>query len=287
MKQDGLILLVRADGTVLGTSPYKADFVGKSISSMDFWKNHVLTDSDNHTYNITTELDGIERYFLSNKVKDYPIYIISSCDKEQVLELWQEQLIQNILSIILVVIAFFFLGKFIYNLIQRLESALNIITENSHTDHLTGIFNRRLFNERFNIELQRAERYGTPFTLAEIDIDYFKRINDTFGHDVGDRVLVIFSALLKDNIRESDILARWGGEEFVILFTSTPLEQAIISLEKLVNLVKKTDFGLNYPISFSAGITQYHIGDQCETMLTRADSLLYLSKTNGRDQITS
>lgn len=112
------------------------------------------------------------------------------------------------------------------------------------TDPLTGVPNRRHFNERVADEISRSRRYDTPLTLAIADIDHFKHINDDFGHDVGDRALKSFSAELQAHIRKSDFLARFGGEEFVLLLPETDLDHGVRVVEKIRRMIAEFSFAL-------------------------------------------
>ncbi|MDH5559637.1 MAG: GGDEF domain-containing protein [Deltaproteobacteria bacterium] len=174
---------------------------------------------------------------------------------------------------------------------ELIESAeklrrLNLQLENlSLTDPLTEIFNRRKFNLDLQKELARYKRYGTPFSVIFMDIDYFKKINDDFGHVVGDCVLKDFSKLIKKNLRQIDILARWGGEEFVILSTESTKKMAMQLAEKLRAAVQKHIFEGVGSITCSFGVSQIQEKDCVEIIQKRADNALYLAKKSGRNKV--
>lgn len=153
------------------------------------------------------------------------------------------------------------------------------------TDALTGIFNRH----RFNVELEDAfalyQRYETPIALAVIDIDYFKKINDTYGHHTGDKTLVSFAALLQKQMRKTDKLARWGGEEFVILFINTELSGALIAAEGLLDAIRDFVFDEVGSVTCSIGLAELMGSDTPESFLQRADTSLYRAKEQGRNRI--
>jgi diguanylate cyclase (GGDEF)-like protein/PAS domain S-box-containing protein len=155
------------------------------------------------------------------------------------------------------------------------------------TDTLTGVFNRRRFNEFFTSELARAKRYGTTFGMIILDIDHFKHINDTYGHQAGDGVLVQLSSLISSNLRNTDVFARWGGEEFVILTLSCEVECPRQLSEKLRALIEKHAFPEVGKITCSFGITEFREGDNQETMVKRADTCLYRAKESGRNRVES
>jgi diguanylate cyclase len=123
-----------------------------------------------------------------------------------------------------------------------------------------------------------------------LDIDFFKRINDEFGHLVGDKVLRMIAKEMKRNCRESDFLARFGGEEFILLLPQTPLHDAVLAVEKIRKHIETRPFHFQnkpVPLTISAGVAQYSNGEEIETWLARADSALYSSKRNGRNQVSS
>ncbi|NOY79087.1 MAG: sensor domain-containing diguanylate cyclase [Calditrichaeota bacterium] len=162
--------------------------------------------------------------------------------------------------------------------------------ESTILDELTGIFNRRYFNKTFQREIKRAERYKRNLSVLMIDIDDFKVINDTFGHLKGDDVLQAIAAILKNNIRRTDILFRYGGEEFVILLPETPLNSAIRVGEKLRKAVQGhfnlTDYQISgQTITISIGISNFPMdGYSTEKLLAIADRHLYQAKSLGKNR---
>lgn len=123
--------------------------------------------------------------------------------------------------------------------------------------------------------------------MALLDIDNFKNFNDTYGHLIGDEMLILLSQKLQKNIRKSDLLVRWGGEEFVILFSHTSLKSAVSSAELLRVAISEIRHPIAHGISASFGISSYREGDSLETLLSRADKALYEAKNSGRDCIRS
>ncbi|WP_049722909.1 GGDEF domain-containing protein [Gilvimarinus polysaccharolyticus] len=156
------------------------------------------------------------------------------------------------------------------------------------TDTLTGMPNREAYTERVELEEQRFIRYGHPLTLAVCDLDYFKRINDTLGHQAGDRVLKVLSNAMAKRLREVDFFCRYGGEEFVVLMPETTAEQAFVVLDRIRAAIAKTAF--NYKeapvaITVSMGIAEFKAGvdESAETVFERADKALYDAKAAGRN----
>ncbi len=153
------------------------------------------------------------------------------------------------------------------------------------TDALTGIDNRIKFNQSLAIEIARATRYNSPLSLIIFDIDHFKKVNDTFGHSVGDKVLKTLAKLVEANIRETNIFARWGGEEFVILAPGISLTETLELADKLRSKVEEFDFNKPQKVTLSFGVTAFKKGDSSTMLLNRADEALYRAKENGRNQV--
>lgn len=155
-------------------------------------------------------------------------------------------------------------------------------------DALTEIPNRAAFDERFELELKRFQRYGTPLCIAMGDVDHFKSINDNFGHSAGDKTLQVIAKALKQSLRETDFIARYGGEEFVILFPETALAELEQPLNNLRQKIKKIPFKFKnkkVPISISFGATQLTEHDNIRAAFDRADEALYEAKHAGRDRV--
>lgn len=160
------------------------------------------------------------------------------------------------------------------------------IEEISIKDHLTGLFNRRHFDKIYEKELNN-HRKDRDLSLAVIDIDYFKKINDNFGHKTGDEVLIEFSNLLQRNIRNTDICARYGGEEFVVLLPYTSLENAKIATEKIRRSIETHDFNSVEKVTCSIGLAHKEDNDTTTTLYEKADANLYKAKRDGRNRVIS
>lgn len=154
-------------------------------------------------------------------------------------------------------------------------------------DSLTGVYNRNYFIDIYGKKVSESFRTGNPFSLILIDIDHFKSINDQYGHLKGDYVLKEIAVLLKSNLRESDIICRWGGEEFIILCANTDLENAIIVSEKLRLGIESHAFKDIKKITGSIGVTQWKLGDDKDSAFKRIDNSLYLAKLTGRNKVVS
>jgi diguanylate cyclase (GGDEF)-like protein/PAS domain S-box-containing protein len=153
-------------------------------------------------------------------------------------------------------------------------------------DSLTGLYNRRYFDNKLNEEIQRSKRYGHHLSLMILDIDYFKKVNDQYGHAAGDEVLKLFAVVLKESVRNIDVCARIGGEEFVVLFPETNGEDALKIAERLHQIINTTEVDIGttkLQVTVSIGlVTQSEIYSY---LLDKADKALYQAKENGRNQI--
>lgn len=153
------------------------------------------------------------------------------------------------------------------------------------TDSLTGIPNRRVLSSLLEREVELARRHGTPVSLVMYDLDYFKRVNDTFGHDEGDNVLRTVTTLVKATIRSTDVVVRWGGEEFMLLMPRTDVSAARNVAEKLRLAIAGHDFDKVGKLTVSFGVTAFEPKDNLISLLKRVDDALYCAKEHGRNRI--
>ena len=172
--------------------------------------------------------------------------------------------------------------------IYELTTKLDYISEVAHEDFLTGALNRRGMDEAIEREFERADRHNTPLSLAMIDIDHFKKINDTMGHSTGDVALAHLAKVVKSVLRSTDVLARYGGEEFVILLPGSKQADAVNVITGVQRDLTKNFFMHNSErvlITFSAGVSERIAGESIDTVLPRADAALYLAKQTGRNRV--
>jgi diguanylate cyclase (GGDEF)-like protein len=158
--------------------------------------------------------------------------------------------------------------------------------EKSITDSLTGLYNRSYLIDFLNKKIEESKRYNFPLSLAMIDIDFFKKVNDTYGHLTGDCVLRTLSIILKKHFRESDIVARYGGEEFIIVMQFAKFEDACAKMENLRKEIENYSFcDSNLEIHISGGVEEYNKKDDLYQLIEKVDNKLYISKESGRNQI--
>ncbi len=172
---------------------------------------------------------------------------------------------------------------------HKLDQELKRVRKLSMTDELTGLPNRRAFLDRLENELGRVKRHHEPLSLVLIDLDDFKKVNDTYGHTVGDHVLKCYAEDVFSLFRQYDLVARYGGEEFAVLSPNTDMDGAICSLGKAMDRIKSLRCEFNGDSvmvpSFSAGIAVYRDGENIDAFIDRADQALYRAKSLGRNRI--
>jgi diguanylate cyclase (GGDEF)-like protein/PAS domain S-box-containing protein len=157
----------------------------------------------------------------------------------------------------------------------------------SQTDKLTQIYNRVKLDASLEIEFNRFQRYKDIFSIILIDIDHFKSVNDNYGHQVGDSVLIQLSKLLKEHCRRTDIVGRWGGEEFMIICPDTDIKGSTLLAEHLRKQVDEFEFNVVKHKTISVGVAEIYNSDNIETLLKRVDDNLYEAKNSGRNKVVS
>lgn len=284
-----LYFVLGIDGKICRMNRYAAKLMGEQVIGRAFqdvlleyhqpFSLEQLRDKDRMQYlmNLTTQ-KGQTRSFHGSfwKMKD-GILVLGHEDVDEIELLGQELLESN---------------KELNNLMRELNAknrelrrANATITELSRTDPLTQCSNRRYFDERLEELISMVRRQSRPLCLVMTDIDHFKKVNDRYGHDSGDRVLQKFSALLRQFTRTEDLVARFGGEEFVVLLPFTDLDQARAMSERIrLDLAEKDFLGNGYQVTASFGISQLRKEDQPLNLLRRADQALYQAKESGRNR---
>lgn len=172
----------------------------------------------------------------------------------------------------------------------ELAQALEQIRQLAMHDDLTGLLNRRAMLDRMQLEQRRSLRSGSPLLIAQLDIDHFKAVNDTHGHAAGDLVLQSFADTVRRNVRDTDVLARWGGEEFVLLLCDTPAADAVALMERLRQAVQAMQVpvpqsGGPITVTVSIGLARHAPADPLAGTLERADQALYAAKAGGRNRV--
>jgi len=205
--------------------------------------------------------------------------------------------IQNIsiaLGLFLILFSVYFLRKLFKSFMTTIHSYQTKIEIKNRTlsklinlDHLTKINNRQSIETILKKERNRAARYANPLSIIMLDIDDFKKINDTYGHNIGDKVLREFAKVVLSVIRETDHFGRWGGEEFILVATETSLEDAVTLAEKLRESISAFDFIESHRVSCSIGVTQYHDEEDIDTLIHHADLAMYDAKDSGKNRVVA
>ena len=152
-------------------------------------------------------------------------------------------------------------------------------------DRLTDILNRRGIEPQIAREISRAARHGTPLSLLILDVDHFKKINDKYGHNVGDLVLRSAAQVIAKTVRATDLVGRWGGEEFLVLLPHTDLEHARLAAERIRKAIEVTPLCEGHPVTISGGIAEFGMSDTGPGRVERADRQLYAAKSDGRNRV--
>ena len=197
-------------------------------------------------------------------------------------------MIMMALSIFLIISAIDISTKKVLTKLKRTQSELKRLAT---TDSLTGLFNRRFFEDLAETEIKRSFRYKKPLTLLMLDLDFFKKINDSCGHKAGDHVLEEVSTIFQASIRDIDLLGRYGGEEFIMLFPESDQKTSIIAAERIRKNIENTNLSFNnkiLTITVSIGISTLsnYSTESLDTLIQHADKALYKSKGTGRNRIT-
>jgi diguanylate cyclase (GGDEF)-like protein len=167
---------------------------------------------------------------------------------------------------------------------EELEAANKKILRMAATDELTQLSNRHSFNIYLTAAMSAARRHEYPLSLIMIDLDHFKVVNDTYGHNEGDLVLKAFAGMVRDTIRTEDVAARWGGEEFIIILPHTACEAAT-ALADRIRVICEKQAAIMHGLTTSFGVAQFQIEDDDDSLIRRADSAMYRAKHEGRNRL--
>lgn len=243
---------------------FKNEIISKEMNVIEYEKNNV-------------------HYILRTKyIPELDLYLVVEAKVEDFIK--DAKKVFHINLLISLIISFLVLGAII-SLLRKYHLKLENL---ANKDPLTNISNRRFFTEKTEEHLSLIQRIKNPYSLLFIDIDNFKKINDKFGHDIGDDVLIRISKLLSENIRKTDLFARWGGEEFVILFVNSDINDAFKLSNKICKIIEKDEKLKSYidsSVTASFGLTQIQNEDKLDDILKRADKAMYQAKHSGKNQV--
>jgi len=217
---------------------------------------------------------------------------VESLIPEKTTEIWMRTLVIIVFCVSSVVIQHFMrkqrkselaLIQHQHNLEKIIDQRTQALQRLANFDILTGIYNRRMFSHCFEKERMRAIRDKQPLSLILCDVDHFKLVNDQYGHNEGDRVLKLIADIFREHMRLSDIYARWGGEEFILLLPNTALTEARVVAEKLREKIGLILYGENHATTASFGVSELHEDELSQPIIQRADKALYDAKHGGRN----
>jgi len=283
------IALLRRDGVMLAASHLPKEFLGQNYS--EALEEMLQHQEYSIIFTPNTPLEKTPRLISYASLKEFPVVVMISESYYDVLKkFWKNFSVLIVLSLIASV-AILLAGRQQMRLLIEQAKLHAKVAHMATTDDLTGIWNRRHFIEFMNHEFERSRRYNNPLSLLIFDLDNFKNINDTYGHQMGDETLIVFANTVMKNLRSVDFFARFGGEEFVVLLPQTSMKMARHLAERICRLVNQ----LRIPskqgeISFSTsvGVAALQSTDtKPEEIIHRADKSLYYAKSHGRNQVGS
>jgi diguanylate cyclase (GGDEF)-like protein len=190
-------------------------------------------------------------------------------------------------SVLIVVLTLAWWNRYLKTINAKLKESQRKLEQLSITDSLTKVYNRLKIDEVFTQEIEKCKRYHCTLSVIMLDVDYFKKVNDEFGHIVGDNVLIKIAQLVKSNLRTIDVFGRWGGEEFLIISPSTNIQEAKVVAEKLRAALVNAEFTPLEKVTASFGVAEWKNEESQESLISRSDSALYRAKDGGRNMVSA
>ncbi|KAB7885462.1 diguanylate cyclase [Poseidonibacter ostreae] len=246
-------------------------------------------------YNLEMRVSTNKENFVLIDIINKIIPLISKKEKEEIVKKYQLIIFEKvndyswiykfILPLLFAIIIILLVNNKMRKEISKRKKAEETLKDYANKDSLTKIFNRAKIDSVLKEEIKKAKLFDETFSVIFFDIDDFKLINDDFGHIKGDNVLIKLASLVSKNIRDSDIIGRWGGEEFIIILPNTTSNKAFILANNLRELVLKNNFEINKQLTISIGITQYTPNDTKKDLIKRADEAMYYVKNKGKNAV--
>lgn len=299
----GLITLRSQDNTVLVRYPIVESALGTTIQGSQ-GTQAVSEQVAEKVIRSISPIDHVDRITAVRKLPDYPLYVVAGIAYQSVISSWLKELtsmfVVSLGALALVALTSIMIQRR-FALLQELKAlsarldaanrklveANAFIEKQSFQDQLTGAWNRRFADLRLREAIAKSQRETMEFSLLMCDLDYFKDINDQMGHLVGDGVLVEFVKLIQSRLRINDILARWGGEEFLLLLEGSNANAAANLAEHLRITVEQHEFPMIGKLTVTIGVAQYRPGEALDGLLHRVDMAMYDAKRAGRNQVMS
>ncbi len=290
-KPDGSISFWREDGMLLARAPHTEHLIGKAVVA-DYgpWER-MLAEKSGVSLVSSSPVDGTNRFISFKRFDRYPLVLTVTSTVESTLATWRWQILIGGLALLIVTLWGSAFTLKLVRALRKIEANTEELQLLATQDAATGLFNRRYLMETGQHELARMRRYGSPLALIMLDVDHFKRVNDTWGHPVGDRVLQGMAQVMKAMVRDQDTAGRLGGEEFAVVLPETDRAGVLIIAERMraaveANPLAMADDGTLVRVTVSIGVTEVRPeNDSFEEALMRADQALYKAKDGGRNRV--
>lgn len=291
MRPEGAIVLLRRDGALLARAPHDERLMGQSLVGGQLYREFLPVAERGFVKLDRTATDGMEKYVGYSVLSDYPLVTVVSTSVDDVFGTWRRQMMIIFALALGVSAAALLATRRLLRVLTELSARTAELHHLATTDSMTGVSNRHHFISLLYHEFARARRYKAPLSLMVLDLDFFKQINDGYGHAAGDSALKAFAAAATDCLRGMDVLGRLGGEEFGILLPSTAVDQSESVAERIRAAVAKiaidTEFG-TVRFTTSIGVAQSQESDESvDVLLARADVALYAAKAGGRNRVVA
>jgi len=251
-----------------------------NINDIDGLSTHAKNILSNEYNSFKYQKNGKTFYLNTRYIKELKVFLLVEQAEEAAVALILNALLLNLLICSIITVVVFFLMRFVINAYQhKLERMAT-------TDKLTGLLNRHAFEIIIDQSFKDYKRKKEPISILMLDIDYFKKVNDKYGHLVGDKVIQNIAKQTESQIRSSDALCRWGGEEFLVLLKNCDIDNAYVMAEKIRKTIKESAVDSSaeeVSVTVSIGIAQFKVSERLDELLLRADEALYRAKDRGRD----
>ncbi len=290
-KPDGSISFWHEDGTLLARAPHLENLVGKAVvTDQSSWEK-ILSDRSGVMRVSGSPVDGADRFIAFKRFDRTPLVVTVTSTVDSTLATWRWQVLLGALALLVVTIWGGVFARKLVGALRKIEANTQELELLATQDAATGLFNRRYLMGTGQHELARMRRYGSPLALMMLDVDHFKRVNDTWGHPVGDKVLQGVAQVMKEMVRDQDTVGRLGGEEFAVVLPETDRAGALAIAERMRAAVEGKPLamagdGTLVRVTVSIGVTGVLTeNDSFEEALMRADKALYQAKENGRNRV--